>query len=100
VILRCLEREPDHRYADVAELAAELGRLFGAPEEPEAATVIHRPSRPSQPPPPLDERPSWRTVPTYDMTRAAERDAIVRRVVWALVFVIVGTLGIVAANVL
>jgi hypothetical protein len=50
--------------------------------------------------PTIDERPSWKAVPSYELSNATNRDVAVRRAVWALVLLIVATLGIVAANVL
>ena len=118
VIMTCLQRDMPSRYTTVQELAAAFDRLLDAVEDDrEAPTVVAtkpRPRPPTPAPPPItpptslipqvtgtiDERPSWKAVPSYELSSATSRDVAVRRAVWALVLLIVATLGIVAANVL
>ncbi|MFO0762694.1 MAG: serine/threonine-protein kinase [Byssovorax sp.] len=68
VVMRCLEKDPQKRFASMSELGAALSpftRLSpaplpgAAPAQPIVAQPIAAARGPSQPPPPPDARPSW-----------------------------------------
>jgi serine/threonine-protein kinase len=60
VVMRCLERDPEHRFAGVAELAAELDRLTGPVLQIESVDV------------PLDDAPASYEVHEVAAIRDAE----------------------------
>ncbi|MGE5183069.1 MAG: serine/threonine-protein kinase [Acidobacteriota bacterium] len=103
VVMRCLEREPQQRFASVDELAAALDRLAGDPADREITRVVPYPlPQPQLPLPRLPaagfeargSEPGIAPAP-FDTTLELRHQRLVRRV--AIAFAVVVTLLIAAA---
>jgi serine/threonine-protein kinase len=91
LVMRCIEREPEDRFASATELAAALDATIHDPAEAAVTQVMVMPRLPLPAPPLFEARGSDASIskPRFETVH----DIAARRFAWMLVFVVAAVVG-------
>jgi serine/threonine-protein kinase len=90
LVMRCLERDPDDRFASASQVADALDRVGADPAELEVTQIMVAPRMPLPTPPVFEARGSEAAIlkPRFQPRAETMHDIAVRRFTWMLVIAV------------